>query len=238
MIPARRLLGVAALVLLGGACLHLLLTPSGADTDEAAFPTSPFCAASATPPRVAWCVAGGARTLSEPVVHRSIRTNLIDAFGARSTVFALLKTADNSDKLGWNVPARDSSEAEVAAALAVLGVSRPNLRFATPAEEPVPNPKCQLLPEWMGKAGKRQGVKTWLNSHLPGTLGQISSWSQCFALVKEHERETGVKFDLVAKVRPDTYWFVVRVTLILYPKVMILYCTMTIFKNGEHCETS
>ena len=59
----------------------------------------------------------------------------------------------------------------------------------------------------MTQAGKRQGVKTWLNSHLPGTLGQISGWSQCFALVKEHERATGVQFDLVAKVRPGTYWF-------------------------------
>ena len=42
--------------------------------------TSPFCAG--TPPRVAWCVAGGARTLAEPIVHQSIRRNLIDAFGA------------------------------------------------------------------------------------------------------------------------------------------------------------
>ena len=150
MLPARRLPAVVALVLLGGAGLHLLLTPSGGGISATDHPTSPFCAA--TPPRVAWCVAGGARTLSEPVVHRSIRTNLIDAFGARSTVFALLKTKDTTDKLSWGVPPKDSSKAEVAAALAYLGVSRSNLRFVTSAEESAPNPKCQLQPEWMGKA--------------------------------------------------------------------------------------
>ena len=197
--------------------------------------TSPFCAG--TPPRVAWCVAGGARTLAEPIVHQSIRRNLIDAFGAcvlhprphgrpcpapapcplpltelcpapsRSTVFALLKTTDNADKLSWGVAPRNSSEAELQAALGVLGVEASRTMFLPSAADPQPNPRCRLQPEWMGAAGKRMKVKTWLNSHLPGTLGQIGSWSRCLEMVEQAEAATGERFDLVAKVRPDTYWF-------------------------------
>jgi hypothetical protein len=167
--------------------------------------TSPFCAA--TPPKIAWCVVGGARTLSRPVVARSIRTNLFEAFGARSTVFALLKTTDNADKLDWGVRPVDSSAAELRDASRVLGVAPSHVRFVSPADEPSPNEACSIRPEWFGAAGKKRGIKTWINSHLRGTLGQLSSWHQCFEMVEKAEANTGEKFDLVAKVRPDTFWF-------------------------------
>ena len=122
-------------------------------------------------------------------------------------MFALLKTTDNADKLSWGVAPRNSSEAELQAALRVLGVGASRTKFLPPGADPQPNPRCRLQPEWMGAAGKRMGVKTWLNSHLPGTLGQIGSWSRCFEMVEQAEAATGERFDLVAKVRPDTYWF-------------------------------
>lgn len=167
--------------------------------------TSPFCPA--TTPKVAWCVAGGSRTLVQPAVARSIRTNLFDAFGARGTVFALLKTTDNTDKLDWGVRPKDNSAEELRALLRVLGAAPSDVRFVSPSEEPSPNAGCKLLPEWFGTAGRKRGIKTWINSHLPGTLGQLSSWRKCFEMVEKEEAASGEQFDLVAKVRPDTLWF-------------------------------
>ena len=45
-------------------------------------------------PRVAVCLAGAARTLTLPLVHRTIRANLIEAFGGSPTVFAVVKLQD------------------------------------------------------------------------------------------------------------------------------------------------
>lgn len=196
------LLGVA---FAGLAQLMRLHEGAAEDPNGSKLRTSPFCAAE--PPKIAWCVAGGARTLSRPAIARSIRTNLFDAFGARSTVFALLKTADNTDKLDWGVHPMDSSAAELRDALRVLGAAPSRVRFVAPSDEPSPNEGCSIRPEWFGSAGKKRGIKTWINSHLRGTLGQLSSWHQCFEMVEKTEASTGEKFDLVAKVRPDTFWF-------------------------------
>lgn len=83
MTTARRRLLLLSLLLVGATIVgwtQLRLRESSA---EHPLQPSPFCAS--TPPKIAWCVAGAARTLSRPAVARSIRTNLFDAFGARST---------------------------------------------------------------------------------------------------------------------------------------------------------
>lgn len=48
------------------------------------------------PPLVAHCIAGMARSFSEPTVHRSLKANLINAIGGRAVVFLSLKTFDVS----------------------------------------------------------------------------------------------------------------------------------------------
>ena len=204
--PARRGLFLLSLLLFGAAFVGWVQLRA-LERDSLAEPlqTSPFCAS--TPPKIAWCVAGGARTLANPAVARSIRKNLFDAFGARSTVFALLKTTDNRDKADWRVVPKDTSAGELRDALRVLGASPSHVRILSSADEPSLNDACTIRPEWFGAAGKKRGIKTWINSHLPGTIGQLSSWHQCFEMVESAEASSGERFDLVAKVRPDTFWF-------------------------------
>ena len=122
-------------------------------------------------------------------------------------MFALLKTTDNADKLYWGVRPQDSSAAELRDALRVLGAVPSHVRLVSPSAEPSLNTGCAIRPEWFGAAGKKRGIKTWINSHLPGTLGQLASWHQCFDMVEKAEASSGEQFDLVAKVRPDTLWF-------------------------------
>ena len=54
------------------------------------------------PPRVAHCIAGLARTFTEPIVYKSMRHNLIDAMGGRTAVFMILKTFDTAVKVNLN----------------------------------------------------------------------------------------------------------------------------------------
>ena len=46
-------------------------------------------------PKVAVCLGGASRTLEQPLLYRTIRTNLIEAFGGDPTVFAALKLDDD-----------------------------------------------------------------------------------------------------------------------------------------------
>jgi hypothetical protein len=45
-------------------------------------------------PLIALCLAGSSRSFTQPLVHRSIQTNLIDAIGGELTVFAAIKAGD------------------------------------------------------------------------------------------------------------------------------------------------
>lgn len=54
------------------------------------------------PPRVAFCLAGVARSFHQPLVHRTARTNFIEAFGGVITVFAALKLGDERPDLFGN----------------------------------------------------------------------------------------------------------------------------------------
>lgn len=59
---------------------------------DASAPTalvSNLVCASYTMPRVATCLVGGARTLNAPLVYRTVRANLVEAFGGIPTVFAV-----------------------------------------------------------------------------------------------------------------------------------------------------
>ena len=59
-------------------------------------------------PSVAVCIAGSARTFHQPLVHRTARTNFIEAFGGVITVFAALKLGDERpDNLGTSVVGED-----------------------------------------------------------------------------------------------------------------------------------
>ena len=82
-----------------------------------------LCAGYASrPPRVAVCLAGGARTFPHALVKRSLRENLIDALGVGSSslqVFAHLKLADkrgdDRSKFNGKVHATRSQVLEAAA---------------------------------------------------------------------------------------------------------------------------
>ena len=64
---------------------------AAASTNETA------CVTNSTPPRVAFCIAGSARSFAAPLVLTHFRLNLLRAFGGSSAsrLFLLLKTADS-----------------------------------------------------------------------------------------------------------------------------------------------
>lgn len=85
------------------------------------------------PPRLAVCFGGLARTFGRALVHRSLKGHLIDALGARATVFAVLRLEDRRGidhyqrtDLSGVVPA---SERDVRAALTALGAAEANVRL-------------------------------------------------------------------------------------------------------------
>lgn len=78
-------------------------------------------------PKVAVCIAGTARTFTKTPVHRSIQTNLIEAFGGDVTIFAAIKTRDlrGDGGQGYNGLIH-SNDADVRATLTRLGVKPEN----------------------------------------------------------------------------------------------------------------
>ncbi len=89
--------------------------------------TRPVCRGlpTASPPRVAHCLAGSARTLWHVVAHARLQRNLIEAFGGAHNTFAFLKLEDSRGdgwlkKESYNVHPLNAQLAQLAGALATL----------------------------------------------------------------------------------------------------------------------
>ena len=80
------------------------------------------------PPRVAVCVAGGARTLPRPQVYLTIRRNLIEAFGGRVSVFFHLNRGDSPPRVRLPTQPRDYGFAPITVDSAALQAPREALR--------------------------------------------------------------------------------------------------------------
>ena len=68
--------------------------------------------------RIAHCITGAVRTLTQPRVHESIKRNLIESLGGNADVFMFLENGDTSPKGGFAGPL---PEAEIHAVADYLG---------------------------------------------------------------------------------------------------------------------
>lgn len=150
-------------------------------------------------PQVAICLAGSARTFHQPLVHRTARTNFIEAFGGTLTVFAALKLGDERpDNLGTSVYGEDD---KVINALKHVGAIDHDavvtattkyprvLLGSTSLETDSPPPE---------RCGVAQAAKQGRTSYvLRSMLGQLNNRRACLSLITRHEQAHATRFDYV-----------------------------------------
>ncbi|CAE8623697.1 unnamed protein product [Polarella glacialis] len=140
-------------------------------------------------PAAAFCFFGQPRSLMLPIVHVSVRRNLIDAFGApHSDTFCLFKLAAPVENNGTAVRKYTaSSKVELAAAEEVLQPLR--IRYLTHEE--------QKLPEFDPPGKGMCELRIWQQ--------QVAK-AACFKMIQEEEGRLGCRYSYVFLVRPDLLW--------------------------------
>ena len=159
--------------------------------------------------RVAICIAGAARTFTQPAVYLPMRRNLIDAFGGNATVFARIKVADDHADpriRDIHVGAPDRIDAALAQALRHLGLSRrEHLQIPTEVDE---CPACpylsgfHTLPDPLPQPFTFE-AHTQSTKYLRALCGQLANRGSCNDMIVTEEQRTGLKFDRVIFARPD-----------------------------------
>ena len=146
------------------------------------------------PPAVAVCLAGSARTLTWPIVHRSIKTNLIEAFGGawNSTVFAAVKLGDS---IGTS-DAVTSSRALVLQALRHIGGTG---RHVVVANDTAALPGARDSHSCQRHRDSKRPLYRSL-------VAQLNHRHACHRLIVEEEARRRALFDLVIYTRPDLVW--------------------------------
>lgn len=147
-------------------------------------------------PKVAVCIAGAARTFAKAPVHRSIQTNLIEAFGGDVTIFAAIKTDDVRGDLAPQFNGTiQSDDAVVRAALIRIGAKPENtILGAGSYPDEKPSPKCAIK-----VLGNGSGSSLSLN-------GQVNAKVACNNLMTKAEQRMSTTFDFVILTRPDMSW--------------------------------
>ena len=64
----------------------------------------------AAAPLVAHCVSGLVRSFLQPNLYKSLRHNVVDAFGGHAALLLMLKTFDTAQKVGWQIRGHHNSE--------------------------------------------------------------------------------------------------------------------------------
>ena len=172
------------------------------------------CASYQPRPTVAVCLSGHARTLVQPLVYRTIKGHLVDAFGGDATVVADLKLRDESGE--GPLAHVDADEARVRHALAHIGVAdRDTIIRATGPPDTVPpcnatTGMVRFSPTTPQK--DERGIMVW-PTHMGSSrayyslLGQLRNRAHCHALIERAEASRGGgRFDVVMVSRPDLVW--------------------------------
>ena len=172
------------------------------------------CASYQPRPTVAVCLSGHARTLVQPLVYRTIKGHLVDAFGGDATVVADLKLRDESGE--GPLAHVDADEARVRHALAHIGVAdRDTIIRATGPPDTVPpcnatTGMVRFSPTTPQK--DERGIMVW-PTHMGSSrayyslLGQLRNRANCHALIERAEASRGGgRFDVVMVSRPDLVW--------------------------------
>ena len=162
------------------------------------------------PPRVAVCVVGGARTFPQPQAWRSLKRNLVEAFGGvglasgsiAPDVYLHLKLTDDAPKSQreWRFDALTHSQPSgVCAAACSFRPSALTLMSNSSHTGPA-HPRA--LSRGCFRGGFFGRTENFMRA-----VSQWSSFAQCHADVEQREAAAGVSYDLVALTRPDTVWY-------------------------------
>ena len=152
-------------------------------------------------PRVAVALGGAARNLAQPLLYRSIRTNLVEAFGGDTTVFAILKLEDQrgagaSEGLDF---LKDAEEANIRHALEFIGVKSDRHVILSNGTQ-LPNSRSPICgTPWYVTPGRPSDLYNSL-------LGQLNTRQQLYHLIEAEESRTGLAFDFIIYTRPDVSW--------------------------------
>ena len=145
-------------------------------------------------PRIAFVFAGAVRTLAQPLVYRTIRTNLIEAMGGDATVFALLKKYDiRWDPHGDTIKA--STPASVASALRHLGVHPRNILMQNATGSNLGS--CPGYPPYDSTA----------RGQLASLVGQLDSRRKAYEMILAEEGRAGQRYTHVVYTRPGTFLY-------------------------------
>lgn len=171
-------------------------------------------------PHVAICLGGTARTLEQPLVYRTIRSNLVEAFGGETTAFANIMMGDQRSSVR-KVVTINASEAGVLHALTHIGVARRNLHIRPGLFDDSPYRDC---------ARTISGSKTMRalgTVRFASIVGQLSARRACYDLIVQDEQRRERRFDFIIFLRADLSW----------PTAIAPYCfwdLTTSFKKNDH----
>eukprot|EP01062_Namystynia_karyoxenos_P067616 TRINITY_DN61610_c0_g1_i1.p1 TRINITY_DN61610_c0_g1~~TRINITY_DN61610_c0_g1_i1.p1 ORF type:complete len:687 (+),score=164.65 TRINITY_DN61610_c0_g1_i1:72-2063(+) len=154
-------------------------------------------------PTVAFCFTGHFRGLGAPLVHRSIRRNLVDAFGGRSSVFFVLKF----EEVAWPMNTRDQQLESIA--------SRPGVihhdQWLRTGKVRIPSAAMAKAIKWLEPLEVHQLPDD--SEPLPGCslhrsrlLKQALGIHQALLRLDTYETRNKVKFDYWVRTRPDQMW--------------------------------
>jgi len=162
-------------------------------------------------PRVGYCINGLARSFVLPMVYKSIRPNLIEAYGGEPVVFASMTTTEkhSAAKTYTGHSQASPNESDVLGSLGEMKQDSflPAFRQAVKALNPVdialePDVTRDELTEI--KSHLRCGA----NHHLSDSLiSQLVHSSKCWQMIEKYEVQTQTKFDLLVYLRPDATWY-------------------------------
>ena len=158
-------------------------------------------------PLVAHCVSGLSRTFVELLVFKSLKHNLIDAFGGRVVLFLLLKTFDVAPKKQNQIPstyAEDLVEVDLnaqwlRAMKAALDWVKPQHVKLIKSQHTEFNSECMF-----NNVSYEDGIGAY-NTEAGAIrhIGQMQASMDCLETISEYERSNGVSFDIVSRSRPD-----------------------------------
>ena len=172
--------------------------------DETTTLTSNMVCAAFRRPLVALFFSGAARTLAQPLLYHSIRTNLVEAFGGNVTLFAAIKLRDSrGDTSARNSALIQPSEAAVKRAL---------LHIAGAATHTVLNisrvdwlqPCHGLSVRYRSNEPVRPHSREYVLAN--AYLQQAAARYICLQMMQDDEVQRSHVHDFVVYLRPDVSW--------------------------------
>ena len=150
-------------------------------------------------PQYAACVAGNARTFTDPRNYESLKHNLLDALGANTTVFLYLKLKDDlkpKEFVGYTPSHAGTDNHTVHSRLRdAIHALKQSYKVVVKLEHATVPVRLNGACNWM------RGNPTAL-----ANVGQLQTNEMCYSMITEYEEKHQVAFTHVLKTRPDLAW--------------------------------